>query len=797
MFYRIIFILLIFNLINSTLSEYRTISATDTLPSLSFESRKNILYKMIPTFSLRELLSSASGDESESLSSFQWKDVLPFDSHLLVLNKKYLFYLDGENKLYHHIDLDFENEIELCSEMPIMRNEEKNGAKLLYFFLKEAANNEVFKNNQDNFNNLDTSFRCVLMIWDENEASEEVKEAFKVDFEKEIWVHKSIISQKFKTQWFISTLRFKSSPYLLVKASYQFLVDQKSIYNRILRKNNQTYFEFDEYTYPLIYREENQKSFVLLIKEKIIDINSMLKNELLDDSYKWVYINFNDNISIDDEVELFNFTINLDRFDKYLDSFELYPFIFLISNNNSYIIASNGLNSSLVGTINETISNDLFIQNTIILNSTTLLTSIQNEGFIMHYLCSFENGCTRTLDQFRNSTLYVSDFNWNFFPTDYESLSSNELDSMPKLLHMNSIDNGTQLIDLDFQLNSTIPLSPPGSMFLFSIGRGIIFSIDNNYYISYPENNFIQKIKISLGDLIINSISPHLNHKSLFIIAQHTNYQNEIMNIKWNYKEVHEKISDIYIYYGKISFARGCFPACNIFGSQDCNLNTLSCECKKKFIGDGCYDCEEEDTIGEQCNYKCNLDTCIHGKCNKDIGICECNFDNNHGFWKDEANQNTTHCTECYYERYNISSSCTKCQNGWDLKGNQCILPICYGLNNLSKDVCSGNGICTQPDKCQCIKNSFGEPIWISSDCSIPTCFQISANNDKVCNGNGKCQGWNYCQCNEGYSGQLCEKIITIRESFIWNMLISSTFLLIEMISAILFIFFIIKIFWR
>uniref|UniRef100_A0A914UX30 EGF-like domain-containing protein n=1 Tax=Plectus sambesii TaxID=2011161 RepID=A0A914UX30_9BILA len=64
-----------------------------------------------------------------------------------------------------------------------------------------------------------------------------------------------------------------------------------------------------------------------------------------------------------------------------------------------------------------------------------------------------------------------------------------------------------------------------------------------------------------------------------------------------------------------------------------------------------------------------------------------------------------------------------------------------------SVNECSGHGVCTGVDQCQCNSGFAG------ADCSQFSCVDVSS-----CGQNGKCSGPNTCICNAGWFGTDCSR---------------------------------------
>jgi hypothetical protein len=77
----------------------------------------------------------------------------------------------------------------------------------------------------------------------------------------------------------------------------------------------------------------------------------------------------------------------------------------------------------------------------------------------------------------------------------------------------------------------------------------------------------------------------------------------------------------------------------------------------------------------------------------------------------------------------------------------------CFGFHYNVTNVCSGNGKCIIPNKCNCNSGYY------NYDCSLYNCYNILFNNSNVCSGNGNCTSPNNCVCNLGYTNEQCYPI--------------------------------------
>jgi sugar lactone lactonase YvrE len=104
--------------------------------------------------------------------------------------------------------------------------------------------------------------------------------------------------------------------------------------------------------------------------------------------------------------------------------------------------------------------------------------------------------------------------------------------------------------------------------------------------------------------------------------------------------------------------------------------------------------------------------------------------------------------TQCSNQGYYESQSYCICSSGYT--GSTCQSAICYGLNQTSLKVCSGNGNCIGPDTCKCALNYYG------NQCEQYNCFGYLYNDPRVCSERGVCISSNKCICKYGFIGEKC-----------------------------------------
>ena len=134
--------------------------------------------------------------------------------------------------------------------------------------------------------------------------------------------------------------------------------------------------------------------------------------------------------------------------------------------------------------------------------------------------------------------------------------------------------------------------------------------------------------------------------------------------------------------------------------------------------------------------------------------------------------------------------------------GERCDLIDCSGVEN-----CNGNGVCTEPNICECEANFKGAKCseatcsslnfcsyngnctlnqtcicnagYFENDCNKASCAQL---ND--CSGSGVCVGPNKCQCLKGYEGDKCDMKIQENKFVSYEFLDMSNHYMIENISV-------------
>ncbi|KAF0975103.1 hypothetical protein FDP41_005856 [Naegleria fowleri] len=101
------------------------------------------------------------------------------------------------------------------------------------------------------------------------------------------------------------------------------------------------------------------------------------------------------------------------------------------------------------------------------------------------------------------------------------------------------------------------------------------------------------------------------------------------------------------------------------------------------------------------------------------------------------------------------------CQCPPDRFGFNCENFLCFGK---SIGACNSNGACVAPNTCQCKPNFAGPECGVCAAgytgmfCERPTCFGVDSLNKYVCSGNGACVAPNKCQCKNGAFGERCEQ---------------------------------------
>jgi len=85
--------------------------------------------------------------------------------------------------------------------------------------------------------------------------------------------------------------------------------------------------------------------------------------------------------------------------------------------------------------------------------------------------------------------------------------------------------------------------------------------------------------------------------------------------------------------------------------------------------------------------------------------------------------------------------------------------PSCFGIPGNDPAVCSGNGICEDPDVCVCNDNYLGSMCEIED---FDTCFGVIETSPDVCSGHGTCIDQDVCQCQSPFYGDNCEQMMII-----------------------------------
>ncbi len=86
--------------------------------------------------------------------------------------------------------------------------------------------------------------------------------------------------------------------------------------------------------------------------------------------------------------------------------------------------------------------------------------------------------------------------------------------------------------------------------------------------------------------------------------------------------------------------------------------------------------------------------------------------------------------------------------------GAVCQVFICGGLDSTDESVCSGNGVCTALDNCDCFAGFDGQ---LCETANTSTCNGLSNEDNGVCSGNGVCVGQDTCDCFAQFSGASCQ----------------------------------------
>lgn len=106
-------------------------------------------------------------------------------------------------------------------------------------------------------------------------------------------------------------------------------------------------------------------------------------------------------------------------------------------------------------------------------------------------------------------------------------------------------------------------------------------------------------------------------------------------------------------------------------------------------------------------------------------------------------------------EMDNITSGC---ETGYVFNQDQAICePICFGVPASTRNVCTGHGLCNEPNSCQCATNFTGAQCENALN-DVRECFGLVSSDPAICNGHGLCLGMDTCSCNETWYGLWCEK---------------------------------------
>jgi hypothetical protein len=209
---------------------------------------------------------------------------------------------------------------------------------------------------------------------------------------------------------------------------------------------------------------------------------------------------------------------------------------------------------------------------------------------------------------------------------------------------------------------------------------------------------------------------------------------------------------------------------CNEVDNCTCNNGFLGISCELPIPPIPVFNCSSDEWTGTNCSipicFGLNASDILvcngNGACSKPDN-CTCNIGNTGQRCELLDNGNTDgHVANCTVQ--------------WT--GDNCTVPICFGLNASNPLVCNGNGTCNYPDNCTCISgltglecekyiNSEVNPEfivncttgWTGTNCSIPVCFGLNASNPLVCSGNGTCNRPDNCTCISGIEGAECDQI--------------------------------------
>jgi hypothetical protein len=199
------------------------------------------------------------------------------------------------------------------------------------------------------------------------------------------------------------------------------------------------------------------------------------------------------------------------------------------------------------------------------------------------------------------------------------------------------------------------------------------------------------------------------------------------------------------------------------------------CECYPNYYGNNCNLTTCFGVYSNDTNVCSGKGTCVS------LNTCKCNI-NVVGENCDQftcfgvPSNNTNVCNEngkcinadnCKCNQNVIGEKCNDCVQGYTYSSG-CKNYSCFGIQSNSIDVCNGNGICTGPNKCECIKNVIGDRcdkctdgyINPSTKCVEFTCFGIPVNGSNVCNGNGECKNLDNCKCSQNVIGEKCNDCV-------------------------------------
>eukprot|EP00818_Percolomonas_sp_WS_P002895 CAMPEP_0117447290 /NCGR_PEP_ID=MMETSP0759-20121206/6793_1 /TAXON_ID=63605 /ORGANISM="Percolomonas cosmopolitus, Strain WS" /LENGTH=868 /DNA_ID=CAMNT_0005239609 /DNA_START=101 /DNA_END=2707 /DNA_ORIENTATION=- len=663
-----------------------------------------------------------------------------FLSHLISFNDTELWFVavDEQDRLKslitHQITTDpMGDTLALCHQFPLMMKTEPNGLILLYFYVKVTVGDDATAPEEE----------CVLFVWDENDSSGVGYDAHKVSKDQSLFIRHVWPNQKYHKLWAIALREDLRSEerYLVAEAEFSYVGRGNNKYDTVVKRDDDSVMYFQEYQLPIVFHGDTQRDWT----------SFFLK---IDDTWNMATIHF-----VDGDEEAFSrkeLTIeDMLPDDQKTASFDDYPFVFATSDSPPQLVMSDGLEHVFkVHTFNHEVTQTELSESFFVDNSTMIFKSLKEEKTIV-YKCS-PSSCaelTRAVEDEEaeipisfstDAAFYHADFTWNFF-THYDPLTNQELDSL-QFFHVTQ-DKEVLTYNLKGNLSSPKNLIEDQDVkYLFSVGHGVVLKSNTDesaYFLVHPSNTRSSELvttNLTIPNKKVLSVFPHPDHTSIIVVAKSDN-------------------DDVFIHYTSVSFAQGCSPACNTYGTRgSCNLATLQCDCLPGFEGDNCFDCQEADMIGVQCNFLCNDTNCLHGQCNEDKGLCECFSDIINGFWKD-ADSGNLHCSVCQTSHFDENDNCTSCREGWtNGVSDLCEVPVCFGIagNNVST-VCAGHGSCSAPNRCECDQSAFAVDFWSGIDCSKATCFGYPADNPNACHGNGLCTGWNICECNSGFFGLDCD----------------------------------------